>query len=256
MKVGVCEAPPELEVGTPAWEELCRRVRQESPDLFVLNEMPFGRWIAAAPEFDRGPWEDAVAAHENGLARLGELGASAVAGSRARELEGRRVNEAFLWSADAGVRGIHTKQFFPDEEGYHEARWFEGGERHFHVAEQAGFKAGFLLCTEMMFNERARAYGRDGAQLILSPRAVGEASLRRWLVAMRMAAVVSGCYVLTSNRGGTDANGQLFGGRGWIIDPAGDLVAQTSADTPVAFHDIDLEFVERAQKEYPCYVKE
>ncbi len=85
---------------------------------------------------------------------------------------------------------------------------------------------------------------------------VGMASLPRWLVAMRMAAMVSGCYVLTSNRTGTDSSGQLFGGRGWVVGPYGDLVAQTSATTPVVFHEIDTDFVARAQSEYPCYVEE
>ena len=70
-----------------------------------------------------------------------------------------------------------------------------------------------------------------------------------------MAAVVSGSYVLTSNRAGTDAQGQGFGGTGWIIDPNGDVVAETSPAAPAVFHEIDTSFVHRAQKEYPCYVE-
>jgi N-carbamoylputrescine amidase len=85
---------------------------------------------------------------------------------------------------------------------------------------------------------------------------VGRGSLRRWLVAMRMAAIVSGAYVLSSNRGGIDSRGQVFGGCGWVIDPEGDLVAQTSAATPAVFYEIDTELVGRAQREYPCYVVE
>ena len=256
MKVGVCEMPSELRAGCDAWKTLRDRVGDEAPDLLVLNEMPFGRWIASSPSFDEPTWNEAVAAHEEGVARLEELGAPVVAASRARELDGKRVNEAFMWSSEHGAVGAHTKQYFPDEPGYFEAKWFEAGERHFRVVPAGDLRAGFLLCTEIMFNEHARQYGRSGAQLILSPRAVGMASLPRWLVAMRMAAIVSGCYVLTSNRTGTDVNGQLFGGRGWVIDPDGDLVAQTSATTPVAFHEIDTDFVARAQSEYPCYVKE
>ena len=166
------------------------------------------------------------------------------------------MNEAFLWTLDEGARGVHTKQYFPDEEGYYEARWFEAGDRHFHVASAGAIAVGFLVCTELMFNEHARRYGRNGAHAILVPRAVGEGSLRRWRVAARMAAIVSGSYVLSSNRNGTGARGQVFGGAGWIVNPAGDVVAQTSSATPVVFHDIEVEFVTRAQREYPCYVKE
>lgn len=256
MNVGVCEMPSDLEAGDDAWSALCDRVRDQAPELFVLNEMPFGRWVASAPTFDALKWNEAVTLHEQGIARLEELGAPVVVGSRARELDGRRVNEAFVWTAENGAVGVHTKQHFPNEPGYFEARWFEAGERHFRVVPVGELQAGFLICTEIMFNEHARHYGRNGAQLILAPRAVGMASLPRWLVAMRMAAIVSGCYVLTSNRTGTDDAGQLFGGRGWVIDPEGDVVAQTSATTPVVFHEIDVDFVSRAQADYPCYVKE
>lgn len=256
MKVGVCEMTPELAPGSSEWDALRRTLEREKAELLVLNEMPFGEWVAAVPEFDADMWKRACEAHEAGVARLEELGCPVVAGSRARNLELRRVNEAFVWTSADGATGAHTKQFFPDEEGYYEARWFEAGERHFNVVPAGDVRVGFLLCTEVMFNEHARHYGRSGAQAILVPRAVGKASLSRWLVAMRMAAIVSGCYVLTSNRGGVDSKGQLFGGRGWIIDPEGEMVAQTSAATPVVFHEIDPELVARAQTEYPCYVKE
>ena len=256
VKVGVCEAPPELEAGTPEWDEICNVVSREKPDLFLLNELGFGPWIAAVPEFEREAWQGSVEAHRAGLARLAELGASVVAGSRAVEVGGDRVNEAYVWSAENGVSGVHTKQFFPNEPGYFEARWYDSGERHFRVVPAGDVSAGFLLCTEVMFNEHARYYGRNGADVILSPRAVGVASLPRWLVAMRMAAIVSGCYVLTSNRGGTDSRGQAFGGRGWIVDPDGELVAQTSPTTPVVFHELDTDCVARAKKDYPCYVEE
>lgn len=256
IKVGVCECPPELVPGSSDWQALCHAVRGESPDLFLLNEMPFGKWIASGPAFDPAVWKEACSIQDEGLGRLGELGAPVVAGTRARELDGRRVNEAFVWTKESGAAGVHSKQYFPDEEGYYEARWFQAGERHFRVAEAGGLRGGFLICTELMFNERARVYGRGGAQVLFVPRAVGKASLPRWMVAMKMAAIVSGCYVLSSNRGGTDSRGQVFGGSGWVVAPNGEVVAQTSEITPVVFHEIDTGWVERAQKDYPCYVKE
>lgn len=256
LKVGVGECPPELRAGSADWNDLSRAVARESPDLFLLNEMPFGPWIAAGATFDDRQWQESCTVHEEGLRRLGDLGATAVAGSRPRDLDGRRLNEAFLWTEAGGYQGVHSKQYFPDEEGYYEARWFEAGERHFRLAAAGPVQTGFLICTELMFNEHARHYGRNGAHVILVPRAVGRASLGRWLVAMRMAAIVSGAYVLSSNRGGVDSRGQVFGGAGWIIDPEGDLVAQTSSASPVVFHEIDTDFVARAQREYPCYVTE
>jgi len=256
VKVGVCESPPELLPGSTEWGQLCRTVTREAPDLFLLNEMPFGRWIAAGVSFNKGAWKQACAIHEEALSSLGELGAPVVLGSRPREDEGKRVNEAFVWTNADGAKGIHTKQYFPDEEGYYEARWFEGGERHFRVAPAGKVRGGFLICTELMFNERAREYRRGGAQVIWVPRATAKTSVPRWTVAMRMAALVSGCYVLSSNRGGTDSRGQLFGGAGMVVTAEGELAVQTSEATPVAFYEIDTQAVARAQRDYPCYVKE
>ena len=71
-----------------------------------------------------------------------------------------------------------------------------------------------------------------------------------------MAAIVSGCYAISSNRAGIDQKGQEFGGGGWIFDPFGDLIAETSPERPVVSADLDLALVERAQQEYPCCVSE
>jgi N-carbamoylputrescine amidase len=256
LKVGVCESPPELFPGSADWKEICRVVAREAPDLFLLNEMPFGRWIAAGAIFNKGTWKQACAIHEEALGSLGDLGAAVVLGSRPREIDGRRVNEAFVWTKADGAAGVHTKQYFPDEEGYYEARWFEAGERHFRVASAGKIRGGFLICTELMFNERAREYGRAGAQVLFVPRATAKPSVPRWRVALRMAAIVSGCYVLSSNRAGTDSKGQLFGGAGMVVTPDGDVGAQTSEATPLVCFEIDTQAVARAQRDYPCYVKE
>lgn len=256
VRIGVCEVAPEMEVDSAAWEELSAEVRKGAPEVFLLNELAFGPWIASGESAYPDTMRKSQDAHSRGLARLNELGAPVVLGTRAVSVEERDVNEAFVWTSGAGVLGVHTKQYFPNEEGYYEARWFQAGEPHFRVVEAGPVRVGFLICTEVMFNEHARQYGRAGAHVIAVPRAVGPGSLPRWLVAMRMAAIVSGCYVISSNRAGRDSKGQTFGGSGWVVDPSGETVAQTSSATPVVFYDVDPEHARRAQREYPCYVPE
>jgi N-carbamoylputrescine amidase len=256
FKVAVCDVAADLQTGSAEWGSLCDAVAREEPDLLLLSELPFGPWISFGASFDKVHWERSLEVHTEGLDQLGRLGAKAVAGTRPRCLESRCVNEAFLYTRDSGLRGVHTKQYFPNEDGYYEARWFQAGPRHFEPAEVEGLNVGFLICTELMFNEHARRYGRNRVDVVLVPRAVGAASLGRWLVAARMAAIVSGAYVLSSNRVGTAANGQIFGGAGWIIAPSGDVVAETEAARPVAVHHIQTAVVRRAQSEYPCYVED
>ena len=256
MKIAVCEVSPSLEVGSLEWRSICRLVSSEQPEIFVLNELPFGAWIASAQEFKKKMWMESCDKHDQGIASLSDLGSRTVVGSRPRELNGKRLNAAFAWSEGDGLRDVHTKQYFPNEEGYYEARWFEAGEHCFEIVTVSGCQVGVLLCTDVMFNEHARRYGREGAQVIIVPRAVGVESLDRWLVAMKMAAIVSGCFVLTSNRVGLGDRGQMFGGKGWVISPEGRLLAETSESQPVISYDLDLQLVDAAQADYPCYVSE
>jgi N-carbamoylputrescine amidase len=51
-----------------------------------------------------------------------------------------------------------------------------------------------------MFNEYARRFGRAGVQLIAVPRAMPPITAHMFDVVLQMAAVVSGAYVVSSNR--------------------------------------------------------
>jgi N-carbamoylputrescine amidase len=112
-----------------------------------------------------------------------------------------------------------------------------------------------LLCTELMFNEHARRYGRAGADLIVVPRATGHEH-GAWVTGGAMAAIVSGSYAVSSNRVGATAGSPEFGGRGLAFAPDGTLLAETSADAPLVVIELAPEIARRQKAEYPCYVVE
>jgi N-carbamoylputrescine amidase len=256
VKLTVCESPAELSVDSAAWKSLASSARELKGDVFLLNEMPFGSWIAKGESSDRDILSASQRAHQTGLKALSDLGARVVLGTYPTLEGGRSLNQGFVWEPGGRVRPVHTKQYFPNEPGYFEARWFERGDTHFRVEEVGGLRVGFLICTEVMFNEWARHYRREGAHLIVVPRATPPGSLARWKVAIAMAAIVSGCYVASSNRAGRDGLGQEFGGGGWIFDPFGKLMAETSPERPMVSATLDPSLPAAAQREYPCYVEE
>ena len=223
-------------------------------DILITNEMPFGTWIASARQFDEDTARRSIAIHEQGLAALRALGVPAVISSRPVPRAGKLANEAFVIDGDQ-IRTLHRKQFFPEEEGWYEATWYGGDGSGFVVNDVAGVKVGVLLCTELMFNEHARHYGRVGAELIVVPRAT-ELSHEKWETAASMAAIVSGSYVLSSNRVGKTADSPAFGGRGLAFAPDGSRLAQTSTENPLAIVEIDPALSRRQKAEYPCYVAE
>jgi N-carbamoylputrescine amidase len=177
-----------------------------------------------------------------------------VIGSRPIRGDRKLVNEAFLL-AEGAYRPIHHKQYFPQETGFFEDTWFSATQSGFDVTEYDGVRIGVLLCTELMFTEWARHYRRQGAHIIVAPRASG-ASMRHWHASARMAAIVSGCYVLSSNRVSKAGSTPSFGGKGLIYSPTGNLLGITSAAHPLLCATIDLELVVDAQRKYPCYVRE
>jgi N-carbamoylputrescine amidase len=256
MKVTVCELPDTPEEFEKAWPELIKHATENQSDLVLLNEMPAYPWFAYRPEVDLAVWQKAVEAHQNLLNTLEDFGQAAVLGTIPLEKDGKHLNQGFSWTREGGYRRAHEKYYFPDEEGFYEAHWFERGSEDFNLAQVREARCGFMICSEAMFNERARRYGREDAHLIAVPRATGGHA--RWEVGTRMAAIVSGAFVLSSNRsaGKSPISGVEFGGRGYVISPEGDILATTSRDNPFATVEIDLTVAEKAKATYPRDVAE
>lgn len=245
MRVTVCEMPDDRKDFETAWEELIAYVRKQQSELVLLPELPFYPWVATTPQFDAQVWQMAQEAHEVMMQRLRELSASVVLGTHPLIEGALRLNRGFYWTPTDGYQGVHDKYYLPNEEGFYERCWFDRGRREFTLARVQEMAIGFLICSELMFNEWARYYGRQGANIIAVPRATG--GHERWVVAARMAAIASGAFVISSNR----AQDQLFGGRGLVVGPDGDVLAATSRQAPFATVDIDLAESARAKKTYP-----
>jgi N-carbamoylputrescine amidase len=255
MRITVCELPGDPDRLEEGWAGLVDHVAAEGSDLVVLPEMPFSRWLAATRDVDAAEWDAAAAAHAAWVGRFSELGGAAVVGSSPVVRDGRRLNEAFVWD-DGDYRIAHDKYYLPDEDFYWEATWYERGDGSFDVTDAAGATTGLLVCSELWFPDRARAYGRDGASIIAAPRATPWSSRERWLVAGRHVAISGGAFCVSSNRSGDDPSGLRWAGLGWVIDPDGAVVAETSEDQPFQTVEIDPTVAREARATYPRYIPE
>ena len=252
MRVGFVEWPEDLKAQSAEWTVIASRITDARPDILITNELPFGHWIATQPKFNASLAQKSINAHTMGLDALAALGVPAILSSIPVPAEGRLANEAIV--IENGVaRAIHRKHYFPQEPGWYEASWYVSGRNGFIAATASGLSVGVMLCTDAMFNEHARAYGRQGATLIAIPRATGTAT-ENWLTAGKMAAMVSGSYVVSSNRSGRTRDGVIFGGSGFAFAPDGELLATTDTANPLCIIEIDPERSARQRGEYPCYV--
>jgi len=254
LRIAFVEWPEALSANDAKWSELRDSALAARPDILVTNELPFGHWLADAAVFSEDEAHLSVRAHEKGLERLIDLKFPAIISSRPVWNGKRLANEAFVLE-NGVVRPLHRKQYFPNEPGWFESEWYAADGSGFEVANVLGIKVGVLLCTDAMFNEHARAYGKQKASLVVIPRASGT-DIEPWKIAGAMASLVSGAYVVSSNRFGRSRSGTHFGGGGFAYGPQGRLLAVTDPANPVPTFDLDPKETMLAQDAYPCYVPE
>ena len=254
MKVTFIESPEGLMVSSKEWEHLKKIISAEKSDVLIMNEMPFGQWLAASNCFDENLATNSISDNANSLEALNGLEIPLVLSSRPLAYNKKLVNEAFALE-NGDYLFAHQKHYFPNEEGFYEPVWFEPEIKGFTILKTKTLSVGILLCTELMFNEWARFYGKQGAQLIAVPRATGQ-SYEHWKTAASMAAIASGCYVVSSNRVGRCDESLIFGGKGFAYAPDGSFIAETSIENPVVSFEMDLDKVKKQKLLYPCNVKE
>jgi len=254
LRIAFVEWPEALSTDDVLWSELKNSVTDARPDILVTNELPFGPWLAEGAHFSEDEAHLSIHAHMVGFEGMMDLGLPAIISSRPVWNGKRLANEAFVLE-NGVVRPLHRKQYFPNEPGWFESEWYAGDDSGFSVAEVLGLKVGVLLCTEAMFNEHARAYGKQQASLIVIPRASGT-NMESWKIAGAMASLVSGAFIVSSNRVGSSRGGTQFGGGGFAYAPQGRLLAMTNPAVPAQIFDLDPEIPPRVQCDYPCYVPE
>jgi N-carbamoylputrescine amidase len=208
VRIAFVEWPEGLLATGAQWDELKSSFAAARPDILLTNELPFGPWLADSASFSHDAAQRSIDAHQQGLAALTSLALPAVISSRPVWNGKKLANEAFVVESGI-VRALHRKQYFPNEPGWFESNWYAGDSSGFHPAEIAGIKIGVLICTEAMFNERARAYGKQNVALIVIPRASG-LNIESWKTAGAMASLVSGAYVASSNRIGNSAAARVL----------------------------------------------
>lgn len=254
MRVAFVQWPDCLIPDTNRWSVLANDVVAAKPYILVTNEMPFGPWLAASSNFDMERAKESIHLHEAGVQALRALNVPVVVSTLPVFAGSRLANEAFLLERGR-YRFLHQKHFFPSEQGWFETMWFETSKSGFEIVESEGLCIAALICTELMFNEKARFYGKAGAHLIVAPRASG-CSQEIWKTAGAMAAIVSGCYVVSSNRLGLSPDGPVFGGGSYAFAPDGSLLGETPEDASIAVFDLDLSLAKAQKNQYPVYVSE
>lgn len=235
------------------WADLIAHIKANQSEFVLLPEMCFAKWFCTTQNTDDSMWEMAVKSHDTWLERLPELNTNIIVGTAPRNIDGKKYNVAYVWTAETGIRWVHSKTYLPNDDGYWEATWYDRAPIDFQPVTIGELKIAVMICTEIWFMNHARDYGQQGIHLLVNPRSTPYPTNDKWLAGGRTAGVIAGAYCLSSNHAG-EVDGMKLGGAGWLTDPDSIILGVTSDETPFITVDLDLSYAENAKSEYPRYV--
>jgi predicted amidohydrolase len=230
------------------------RARDLGSEVAVLPELPLNAW---APYSKVARDDDAEAVdgpRQQIMARAAsEAGIALVGGAIVRDPPtGARHNTALLYASDGSCLARYRKVHLPEEEGYWETSHYEPGQDGPEVVTGLSMTIGLQICSDVNRPQGFQLLAAQGAEVIFAPRATPPETYDRWRLILRANAIMSGAYVVSTNRPRPE-HGASIGGPSIVIAPTGDVITETTE--PVHVVDADSSVVEEAALEYPGYLE-
>ena len=187
-----------------------------------------------------------------------ELGITLHIGSLAiLRSDGKVANRAFIFGPDGELITTYDKIHMFDVdldngESWRESNTYEPGVSS-PVVETGDAKIGVAICYDVRFPEVFRRQALAGADILTAPacftRQTGQA---HWHVLMRSRAIENGSFMISAAQGGTHEDGRKTFGHSIIVDPWGNVLADSENDEPgFIIAKIDLQDVVKARKRIP-----
>jgi N-carbamoylputrescine amidase len=159
-------------------------------------------------------------------------------------------NTAIVAGPDGALAARTRKLHIPVTAGYHEDRWFRGGEDAdpFPVTAVGEARLGFPTCWDQWFPELARAYALRGADVLVYPTAIGSEpdhpaldTQPLWERVITANGIANGLFMVAVNRIGSEPPLRFYGSS-FISDPYGRVLVQAPRDEPALLvADLDLD---------------
>lgn len=204
--------------------ELLDRAGRERPDLVLMSEIAPQYRVSGTPAEVAQPIPGPITAMLAAKARQYHTWVA----TSVLERDGNEVyNAAVLFDREGRIAGKYRKVHLPLSEV--ESGVTPGSDYPVFTTDFG--KVGMLICWDNWFPEAARILRLKGAEILLLP-VMGEGEPRHWDVISRARAIDNGLYVVASMD-------QEWPSR--IIDPRGEVLAETSDPFGVALAEIDLD---------------
>ena len=150
---------------------------------------------------------------------------------------------------------VPTSRQYADQRGGEESYYFTPGDTGFKVWKTSlGLDVGLLICYDRHFPEGARAYGLQGAHLVVVPTASYRKFImgQLWELELQAMAWQNTYYVAGINKTGPvygEKPDHVYPGRSLMVDPEGTIVARAAGEEGLITAEVDPASV-AATKEY------
>jgi omega-amidase len=213
--------------------------------LVVLPEMfatGFSMDVAAIAEQALGPTESFLAS------LAGEFGVFVCGGVVLRAADGRGLNQAVTFAPDRGLVARYSK-IHPFSYGGETQHYAPG-------TEVITYRIGTLplatfVCYDLRFPEIFRNATKKGVQLLTVIANWPEPREAHWLALLKARAIENQAFVIGVNRCGRDPK-LAYSGRGQVIDPKGNVLADGGNGEGVFGADLDLASLLAYRKDFPA----
>ncbi|MEU6128277.1 carbon-nitrogen hydrolase family protein [Saccharopolyspora sp. NPDC047091] len=244
-------------------EELVERARSAGVELLALPEACLGGYLLGldgSAADDPGP--PALELDGPEVRRLAALaGNMTVVAGYCERAGDRKFNSAVCVSGD-GVLGNHRKVHQPLSENAS----YDSGDS-FHAFDTPAGRLGMLICYDKAFPEAARALALDGAEIGVcvsawpGARTNAAADLaqdrwkRRFDLFDRARALENQVLWLSANQAGTFGS-LRFVGSAKVVDPGGEVLADTGVEAGVAVADVDVDRALEAARRHMGHLRD
>ncbi|TMB56423.1 MAG: carbon-nitrogen hydrolase family protein [Chloroflexi bacterium] len=226
---------------------------ERGADIALLPELPLNPWrpsTKVALDEDAEPMDgrratlQAEAARKAGIGLVGGI-------IHADPATRRRTSRVLVFDRAGELAATYEKLHLPEEPGFWETSHYQPGTEPPQRIDAFGLPIGIQICSDTNRPEGAHLLGAQGTEAILIPRATEEATYRRWNLVFRANALTSCCYVLSVNRPDPE-DGVLIGGPSVAVDPAGQVLLETT--DPIGIVTLESRVVRDARAAYPGYL--
>jgi N-carbamoylputrescine amidase len=139
-------------------------------------------------------------------------------------------SSAALLDADGRLAGVHRQMHLRIDAGSHEGFYFTPGDLGFQAFDTRYGRFGVLLGWDQWYPEAARIAALGGARILLCPGAETGSDYEAWQAILRGHAIANNIFVAAVDRGG----------KGFIADPAGKVIAEAGAMAECDLSEVDV----------------